>query len=207
VPVNDSLNPKDAKIQYELGLKYERGNEIPQDFQKAAEWYREAAEQGNSSAQYNLAGLYRDGKGVEQNDAMAVACYSAAAEQWNAEAQHELGMMYANGRGVSSDIALRATRVIFKAPDWLNVLSTDPENPLSSVVGQLLELKATNKEIAYFYLYLAYLNGYEKAREEFEKLEHKGFWSFITPGWGKLSSEEVTRAKEQAIHFYELHKP
>ena len=50
--------------QYRLGLLYEQGNGVPQDFAKAAEWYRRAGERGSSLAQHRLGLLYKTGAGV-----------------------------------------------------------------------------------------------------------------------------------------------
>ena len=35
-----------AKAQYNLGLRYENGQGVAQDYGKAVEWYTKAAEQG-----------------------------------------------------------------------------------------------------------------------------------------------------------------
>lgn len=46
-----------------LGWRYEHGDEVPQDYQKAAELYTKAAAQGNPDAQEQLGSLYGVGKG------------------------------------------------------------------------------------------------------------------------------------------------
>jgi TPR repeat protein len=46
---------------------YENGQGVSQDYNEAARWYREAADQGNATAQYNLARMYGLGQGVSQN--------------------------------------------------------------------------------------------------------------------------------------------
>lgn len=47
-------HPITAKAQYDLGLKYETGDGVPQDYSKAAFWYRKAAEHGDGNAQTRL---------------------------------------------------------------------------------------------------------------------------------------------------------
>jgi TPR repeat protein len=37
----------DADAQFNLGVMYDRGDGIPQDYAEAAKWHRLAAEQGN----------------------------------------------------------------------------------------------------------------------------------------------------------------
>jgi TPR repeat protein len=52
---------------------------VPRDKVKAAEWYRKAAEQGNTGAQGTLAMLYTMGQGVPQDDAEAYFWFDLAA--------------------------------------------------------------------------------------------------------------------------------
>lgn len=44
----------DAAAQCVLGVRYEQGKGVPQDYAQAAAWYRKAAEQGDATAQYYL---------------------------------------------------------------------------------------------------------------------------------------------------------
>ncbi len=94
-----------AKAQYNLGVMYDNGQGVPQDYAKAVEWYRKAAEQGYADAQYNLGHMYDKGEGVTQDYAKAMGWYRKAAEQGDADAQHNLGVMYGNGQGVPQDYA------------------------------------------------------------------------------------------------------
>ena len=43
-----------AEAQNTLGLMYESGQGVPQDYAESIKWYRAAAEQGDSSAQFSL---------------------------------------------------------------------------------------------------------------------------------------------------------
>jgi len=38
-----------AKVQYNLGVLYEKGQGVPQDYKEAMKWFRLAAEQDNAS--------------------------------------------------------------------------------------------------------------------------------------------------------------
>ena len=44
----------DADAQYNLGISYDRGEGVPQDYVEAVKWYRKAAEQGDADAQNKL---------------------------------------------------------------------------------------------------------------------------------------------------------
>ncbi len=62
---------EDAVAQYNLGVKYDEGQEFIQDYKEAVKWYRLSAEQGYTKAQYNLGNKYYYGKGVIQDYVMA----------------------------------------------------------------------------------------------------------------------------------------
>ena len=54
----------DANAQYNLGLMYDNGQGVAQDFKEAVRLYRLAAAQGDADAQYSLGVMYDTGKGV-----------------------------------------------------------------------------------------------------------------------------------------------
>ena len=51
-----------SRAQGNLGFCYENGNGVPQDYVKAAEWYRKAADQGDPVSEFNLGKLKENGK-------------------------------------------------------------------------------------------------------------------------------------------------
>ncbi|MCH7499255.1 MAG: sel1 repeat family protein [Nitrospinae bacterium] len=92
-----------ADAQYNLGLMYDNGLGVTQDYVEAVKWYKKAAEQGEAIAQYNLGNMYENGEGVRQDYAEAVKWFRMAAEQGYAGGQSNLGVMYGHGRGVRQD--------------------------------------------------------------------------------------------------------
>ena len=46
-----------AKAQYNLGVRYDNGLGVRQDYTQAVQWYRKAAEQGDAEAQFNLGSM------------------------------------------------------------------------------------------------------------------------------------------------------
>ena len=96
----------DSSAQLSLGLMYEFGQGVLQDYAEAVKWYRLAAEQGEVDAQFNLGGLYESGQGVLQDYKEAVKWWRLAAEQGEAMAQTNLGYMYHYGQGVLQDNTL-----------------------------------------------------------------------------------------------------
>ena len=47
------------------------GDGVPQDYNKALKWYRQAAERGYGQAQSAIGGMYHEGKGVPQDNVKA----------------------------------------------------------------------------------------------------------------------------------------
>ena len=75
---------------------YNSGEGVVQSYEKAAEWYRKAADQGYHWAQDNLGDLYHDGKGVPQSDLAAAEWYRKAADQGNKYSQLQIGNLLKN---------------------------------------------------------------------------------------------------------------
>jgi TPR repeat protein len=73
----------DPAAQTNLGVMYDSGQGVPQDFVKASQMFQRGAAQGNAIAQCNLASMYFHGVGVEQNFEQALTLYTLSAEQGN----------------------------------------------------------------------------------------------------------------------------
>lgn len=65
--------------QYNLGLMYQHGNGVPEDYNQAVKWYSLAAEQGFGGAQYKLGWMYHRGNGIPQDYVKAYMWFSIAA--------------------------------------------------------------------------------------------------------------------------------
>jgi TPR repeat protein len=128
-----------AEAQYMLGLMYDNGEGVPQNYSETFKWYKRAAEQGHADAQYNLGLMYHNGKGVPQNYSEAFKWYKRAAEQGVAEAQNNLGVMYENGEGVTRDLQEAYTYFILAKANG----NSDAENNIEAV-GRRLSAKQIN---------------------------------------------------------------
>jgi hypothetical protein len=98
----------DPEAQHDLGLRYAGGRGVPKDPERAAKWYRAAAEQGYGPAQGSLALAYYWGTGVARDHVKAAHWYRRAAEHDLAGAGYMLGLIYWSGEGVAKDVALAA---------------------------------------------------------------------------------------------------
>ena len=93
----------EASAQFDLGVMYYKGQEVPQDYAESFKWFRKAADQGLPEAQFNLELLCSKGQGVDKNFAEALKWFQKAAEQGYPQAQFNLGVMYAEGEEVAQN--------------------------------------------------------------------------------------------------------
>lgn len=61
--------------QYNLGVIYANGFGVPQDYQKAREWFFKSALQGDAESMFNVGVSHDRGLGAERNDIEALAWY------------------------------------------------------------------------------------------------------------------------------------
>ena len=87
-PYSEAAEQGDADAQDKLGMAYQNGNGVTQDYEQAIYWYRKSADQGYADAQSNLGQMYENGIGVAQDYAQAVYWYHKAAEQEAASARN-----------------------------------------------------------------------------------------------------------------------
>jgi uncharacterized protein len=73
-----------------LGIIYESNEGVPQDFNKSAEWYLKAAEQGVPVAQSSIGLFYAEGQGVPKNYIQAYKWFSLAAAQGMQDARQNI---------------------------------------------------------------------------------------------------------------------
>jgi TPR repeat protein len=85
---------------FDLGVRYRKGEGMPQDHRKAARLFRLAADKGHAQAQFYTAVCYAKGQGVLQNHSEVARYYRLAADQGHADAQNNLAQCYERGEGV-----------------------------------------------------------------------------------------------------------
>jgi TPR repeat protein len=107
----------DAEAQVNLGVMYEKGNGVPQDYSQAAAWYRKAAEQGDATAQGDLGTMYFYGKGVPQDYIESHKWLNLAASRMSGEKQKD----YAAARDVVAEKMTPAqlAEAQKRASEWL----------------------------------------------------------------------------------------
>jgi TPR repeat protein len=121
-----------APAQSNLGLMYEEGRGVAQNYREAVRLFRLAAIQGDPSAQSNLGVMYERGQGIAQDYSEAIKWYRLAAERRNPEALINLGVAYKEGRGVGQDWV--------RAHMWFNLAA-------SKASGQNADLAIRNRDL------------------------------------------------------------
>lgn len=87
-----------------LGQIYEQGLSVPQDYNKAAEWYAKGAKLGDVHSQFALAVMLTEGRGIKRDKKLAARFYELAAEKNHAFAMYNLGLLYVAGEEVAEDL-------------------------------------------------------------------------------------------------------
>ena len=120
IPMSDSIQDRaeagEAEAQYQMGLNYIYGTDVPKDASKAAFWFSKAAEQGYLPAKREIGILLASGEGVEPDMERAVQYLSEAADQLDPSALYHLGIMYESGIGIDKDLQ-KAVRMLAYAAE------------------------------------------------------------------------------------------
>lgn len=91
------------QAQYNLGLRYDTGDEVIQSYEKSYEWFLKSANSGLESAQYALGYIYLHGHGRDKNIVEAEKWLKKAALQGHAQSQFNLGLTYDIGEDLQMD--------------------------------------------------------------------------------------------------------
>jgi len=84
--------------QMNLGLLYTHGGDgLPQDYGKAIDWFRKAADNNDPDAKYDLGWAYEAGLGVPKDRDQAIEWYRQAADQGHKQARSSLDRLSGNG--------------------------------------------------------------------------------------------------------------
>lgn len=105
-----------ANAQYNMGVLYDEGYGVDQNYATARGWYEKAAAQQYAKAEHNLGIMYQGGHGVPADDAKAAEWFKRAAKHGEPAAQNNLAVMYVRGQGVPQNL-VEATRWAARAAE------------------------------------------------------------------------------------------
>jgi uncharacterized protein len=80
----------DADAQWQMGVRYHNGEDVPRDDAQAMQWFLRAAEQGHVIAQATLGAYYWAGRGVPQDLSKAYFWSSIALAQGDENSKSRL---------------------------------------------------------------------------------------------------------------------
>ena len=88
----------DAHAEYQLGDAFARGTDVPRNDERAAYWYRRAADHGNALAAYALGGMFEQGVGVQRDAREAMNWYRKASVTGFPHGAFDVGRLYEAGQ-------------------------------------------------------------------------------------------------------------
>lgn len=83
----------------EWGRRYEHGEGVTADLDRAIRLYCKAANQGHADAQYYLGRVYSGGRGIRKDDTLAAAWFKRAASQNHPQARNLLQLLRVRPKG------------------------------------------------------------------------------------------------------------
>lgn len=95
--------PETADAAFHQGVRYKEGDGVAQSDEKAATYFRQAADAGHADAQFLLGLALQTGRGVAKDPAEALSWYRKAGVQGHTEGQFLAGLMHRRGLGTKKD--------------------------------------------------------------------------------------------------------
>ena len=184
VEIQRKAESEDGYFQNLLGWKYEHGDGVTPNYEKAVEWYRRAAAGGYDVAQFNLGLAYDYGKGVPLNHAEAVKWWRRAAKQGYPPAQFNLGVSYREGSGVRKSNAQAAKWWRYAAEQGL----ADAQFSLAVLYSKGEGVPRSARD-AYVWYALAATSGDADAEENKERIAER------------LSADDLEKAQNEAARL------
>jgi TPR repeat protein len=155
------------------------------DYVEAMRWYRQAADQGNTTAQTHVGYLYEKGLGVSQDYAEALRWYRKAADRGHAAAQRNIGNLYEQGLGVPQDYA--------EAMRWYRMAADQGNAGAQTNIGYLYE-----KGLGVPQNFAEAMRWYRLAADQGEATAQNNIGVFYDNGYG------VARDYGEAIRWYRM---
>ena len=166
-----------------IGDMYQKGDDFPKSYMDAVNWYRKAAESGETRVQVKLANLLlHDSTGTPNYDEVHRLCEKAA-KQNSATGTYCVGELYQQGFGVERDLPMAAMWFTKAAKMGLSVAALR----LGEMYWKGEGLKQ-DKISAYEFIYLASV-ALPEATQERERLEKE------------MTQKEIQKGKAKAIEW------
>ncbi len=187
-----------AEAQYNLGVSYQQGLELPKSDSLANLWFMKAATQGNKDAQFKVAYSYATGRGLTQDDQKAFYWSVKCAEQNDVECMYNVISCYMEGRGTAKSIdsvLTWATRVaLLDTPKDLNI-SGQITSARANLATMYRDGQNAPKDLVKSYMWFLI---YNESKRDFSILVQQDNIEAIKKLEQQLTSSQRDMAKVQA---------
>lgn len=178
-----------AEAEYKLAKRYERGEGVSKNFERAFEYLHRSAEQEYVYAETDLGSYYARGLGVQKDFSRALYWYRRAANGGDPLAQYCLGYAYANGDGAQKDID--------QAVQWWRKAAEHGQAEAQNALGQFyFRGDAAGDTNRIDYVESAKWLGKAAAQNYVPSMNNLAF--MYQNGWG------VRKDLKQAFHWYQI---
>ena len=198
--ISEALHDQLDEAKLELAGRYEKGEDVSQDYSAAAKIYEDVAETGSksgdshSAAEHKLCQFYAAGKGVHQDYAAAKSHCENATNEGDTSAAMDLGHMVEAGLAGNVDLK--------EAESWFRKAANYEEAAAYMELGKLKLKDGSHQamEEAYFWFCLANQAEQDEAGAQWEKAAalldqyEKGFLRLQVEEWHRLTPAQ--REKE-----------
>ncbi len=222
----EEANSGESDAQYDVGTMYQNGRGVAADRNKAVEWYKQAAEQGNQKAvsrlklmesnasrfgktlsgaesgnsknQYEIGNMFMTGIGADIDYGKAISFYEKSAAQGHNKAAYKLGLIYYEGTGVSSNM-----KTAFK---WFSSAAENNYPVAQYYLGRLYAAgqgTKRNNKLALEWLSKAVDGGFDQARGELINVQENMSMEAAAASAQKKAAEKkkaaaIARAEQEA---------
>ncbi len=186
----------------DLGLLYENGQGVQQDYEKAKDWYEKAVINGSVIANRLLGNLYMKGNGVEKDYKKAYQLFNEAIDKGDNEAKVLIAKMYYHGYYVDKNPS-RAFDMLLEIVKNDDMYSADAMQLLSACYRYGYGTGIDNKEAEYWLQQAAIFNSYAAKNildiEEVDKLANQGIYIIdgINYEFASPNTEQINNWKKR----------
>jgi TPR repeat protein len=122
-----------VEAEYQIGVRYNQGKGVQQDFVASAAWFDRASRNDHTQAQLQLGGMYETGQGVKRDYSAARRLYELSAKSGNLGGQIKYAEALANGTGGKQDLP----EAYVYAQSAVSAATKSPDNPGTKIAIQL----------------------------------------------------------------------
>lgn len=196
--IRQAAEKGNAEAQYNYGISYQQGIEVPKSDSIANTWFLKAANQDWKNAQFKMAYSYATGRGVTQDDKQAFDWSLKCAQQQDVECMFNVVGCYMEGRGTQKNLdsmLMWATRIaLLDTPEDLQI-SGQITSARANLAVMYRDGQNAPKDLMKSYIWFLI---YNESKRDFSTIEQEKNIEAIQAVEKQLSSPERDKAKLEA---------